>query len=335
MFTKINELLWTDEKVKTLSDDGKILFLYVLTCQHRNILGLYLLPVPYGAFDLGWDNERFSKGLDELLNKGFIKYDFKTNILLVDNFLKYNPLENPNQVKGAIKALASLPKNGLETELKKRLESLDKPFIKPLLKALDERLPKQEEVEVEEEVYIKQSCFDSEEPKPIDSENDELEAMEEELEPEIEKIKYDQDSPYYKAAFFLREKVLGINPNCKVPKANPKSLGKWADTIRLTVERDNRSIDELREIIKFIFADDFWCSVVQSPAGLRKNWDKIWAKKLQSEKSKTKASTASTSTGEKKFKTKFHLSESRFDDYTADELEKVILERQKRKREGG
>ncbi len=158
MFTKINELIWTDEKFKSLSDDSKFLFIYVLTCPHRNILGFYFLPIPYGSFDLGWDNKRFEKGLQELITIGLVNYNSKTNIIFIKNFLKYNPLENPNQVKGAIKALASIPADGIDVELINYLNTVNKPFIKPLVELLEKRLEKglvkQVDVEVDVDVDV-------------------------------------------------------------------------------------------------------------------------------------------------------------------------------------
>ena len=154
MFTKIDELVWTDEKFKTLSDDGKLLFLFALSCPHRNILGLYVLPIPYGAYDLGWDVKRFSKGLRELLEKGFINYCFNTNIVFLKNFLKYNPIENPNQVKKAIADLKSIPINGLDKELRDSLSKINKPFMEPLLKRLQERLGKHVYVDVDVDVDV-------------------------------------------------------------------------------------------------------------------------------------------------------------------------------------
>ncbi|WP_143474367.1 hypothetical protein [Proteiniborus sp. DW1] len=112
---------------------------------------------------------------------------------------------------------------------------------------------------------INTTCVDSEESPPV---------------------KYDEDSVYYQAALYLRKKILEFNPKCKVPNDNPKALEKWSDTIRLTIERDKRTIDEMREIMKFVFKDDFWCTVVQSPTNLRKNWDKIWSKMKVSNKPK-------------------------------------------------
>lgn len=152
-YTKIDELMWSDPKFCSLSDDGKLLFVYLVSCRHRNIIGLYYLPEPYAAFDLKWDSKRFSKGLAELLEMGLVKYNFNSNMVMIINFLKYNPLENPNQVKGAVKALAVLPPNGLDSTFLNGIISLNKPFMKPLVELLEERLSKQEDVkeDVDEE----------------------------------------------------------------------------------------------------------------------------------------------------------------------------------------
>ncbi|MBC8588059.1 hypothetical protein [Paratissierella segnis] len=162
MYTKIDALMWSDCKYRELTDDGKLLFVYVLTCNHRNMLGIYHLPIPYGAYDLNWDNKRFSKGLEELLQKGLINYNSNTNIILIPNFLKYNPLENQNQVKGAIKAISSIPTIGLNTELLTTLKAFDKPFVEPLIKLLEERLGKQEKEEEEEEEEKEEETIEEE-----------------------------------------------------------------------------------------------------------------------------------------------------------------------------
>lgn len=77
-------------------------------------------------------------------------------------------------------------------------------------------------------------------------------------------------------AKILKSKILDINPKNKCLTAN---IEKWADDIRIMQERDKRSDEELHKIIEYIFnQDDFWKTVIQSPAGLRKHWDKIWPK---------------------------------------------------------
>lgn len=160
MFTKIDAKVWSDSKFIDLTNDGKLLFLYVLSCKHRNMVGIYPLPIPYGSYDLNWDNQRFKKGLQELLKQRLINYNFDTDIIFVKNFLKYNPLENPNQVKGAMKALDTIHLNGITPEFISDLQVLDKEFLNPLIKLLSKRLgkglPKQEDVYVEEDVDVKE-----------------------------------------------------------------------------------------------------------------------------------------------------------------------------------
>lgn len=113
MYTRIDELIWKDAKLKKISNESKLLFIYLLSCQHRNVLGLYNLPKYYVQGDLGYSFETVSKGLEELFNNGFITYDDEAETILVNNFLKYNPLENPNQVKGALKVMPTIPKTQL------------------------------------------------------------------------------------------------------------------------------------------------------------------------------------------------------------------------------
>jgi DnaD/phage-associated family protein len=144
VYTKVESTFWTDEKVIELSATARYLMLYILTSPHRNILGLFFLPEPYMCFDSGLSPEQFKQGFQELLDKGLIKYDAKTKIILVKNFLKYNPIENPNQTKSAIEKLNELPQTELLKDFTEVISYLsqEKEFLKPLLERLKERLGK-------------------------------------------------------------------------------------------------------------------------------------------------------------------------------------------------
>jgi len=136
----VHTRIWHDEKFRGLSDDARLLFFYVLTCPHSNLIGLFVLPKPYIAADIGWVPKRLEKPFRELLQKGFIAYDERTSIIWIRNHLRYNPLENPNQVKAAVKLVESLPKTCLFQGLAGLLEQFGKPFLEPLIKRLRERL---------------------------------------------------------------------------------------------------------------------------------------------------------------------------------------------------
>jgi len=205
LYTKIDELIWKDEKFPKLSDDTKLLFFYILTNPHRNILGCYFLPLPYAIFDIGWDLKRLDKGLQELLRKGFINHDLGANILLIKNYLKYNPLENPNQVKAAIKALTEIPPNGMDSDLHEIIKGLDKPLLKPLVEGLAKRLPKPVTVTVTvavtEDITV-----------PIESEDktEESNVINDEAKDEIIEEVVEEKSVYERVITYLNAK-LGTN----------------------------------------------------------------------------------------------------------------------------
>lgn len=140
MYTRVESRFWQDEKMRTVSSDAKHLMLYLLTSPHRNIIGFYFLPTPYACFDLGWVEERFNKGLGELSQIGVIQYDPHTHVVLIQNYLKHNPLENPNQVKKAIVKLDEVPQTPLFRAFQDALKQYSKPFVEPLTKRLGERL---------------------------------------------------------------------------------------------------------------------------------------------------------------------------------------------------
>lgn len=140
MYTRVESKFWQDEKMRSVSEDARFLMLYLLTSPHRNIIGFYFLPSPYACFDLGWDEKRFKKGLQELISNGLIKYDENVHVVLVKNFLKHNPLENPNQVKSAIEKLNELPETPLFQDFLTIVEGLGKQFTQPLKERLQERL---------------------------------------------------------------------------------------------------------------------------------------------------------------------------------------------------
>ena len=109
---------------------------------------------------------------------------------------------------------------------------------------------------------------------------------EKELDPEEKKeLRYGIDDVNYKAAIHLREKILQVNPGCKVPDAKPEGMQKWANDIRLTFEMDKRTKEGMVEIINFAFSDTFWQTVIKSPSGLRKNWDTMYGQMIRKKSS--------------------------------------------------
>jgi hypothetical protein len=92
-----------------LSDDAKMLALYLMTCSHNTIAGVFRLPDGYVAEDLKWNVERVAKGFGELLVNGFANRCESTKWVWIRKHLEWNAPENPNQWKAAAKVVRQVP----------------------------------------------------------------------------------------------------------------------------------------------------------------------------------------------------------------------------------
>lgn len=83
-----------------------------------------------------------------------------------------------------------------------------------------------------------------------------------------------KNEPYQKAAQAMWEKIRPITGE----KLEP-NFDVWAKHIRLTVEVDKRSPEEIWAVFKWANQDPFWQSNILSPAKLRKQFGALVAKK--------------------------------------------------------
>ncbi|MFH1640341.1 MAG: hypothetical protein ABIA66_00075 [Candidatus Omnitrophota bacterium] len=238
-YQKIHSQLWQDEKIKILSDSAKLLFLYILSSPHSNSIGLYVLPKGYVFEDLKWSEKQFGKPFRELLGKQLIYYDFESNLIMIKNHLKHNPLENENQTKAALKIFSALPKSQIISHIK---EQLTKPFHKLLLEQLPKLLPEQyakpEEKEKEKECPNSNSFLNNEKP--------------------------------YKLSCYLLQLLLDRKPDLKRP-----DLQKWANSFDLMIRIDHRDPDRIAQVIEWSQKDPFWKNNILSPDKLRKQFDNL------------------------------------------------------------
>lgn len=91
--------------------------------------------------------------------------------------------------------------------------------------------------------------------------------------------KFGEDSAEYRLAMYLFEKIKQNNPDHKDLTDSQKQ--KWADYIRLMIERDGRKPDQIRNMIDWSQADSFWSQNILSTAKLRKQYDTMVPKARQ------------------------------------------------------
>lgn len=83
--------------------------IYLLTCPHGTIAGVFRLPDGYACEDLQWTAERVQTTLSELFSNGFATRCEATKWVWITKHFEWNPPENPNQKKAAAKMAAQVP----------------------------------------------------------------------------------------------------------------------------------------------------------------------------------------------------------------------------------
>lgn len=116
-YYRIAPKIWRHAMTHQWKPTTTLVALYLLTCPHRNVAGLYVLPKPYILADLGIEETALDEALTCLVAEDFLRYDAATQVVLVVNALAYDAPENANQRKGALKYLQEVPRTALWRDL--------------------------------------------------------------------------------------------------------------------------------------------------------------------------------------------------------------------------
>ncbi len=102
---------WWNDTVYQMPDKEKLLALYLLTHPTGDMTGVIRILPETIMGELKWSLEEVHETLSELFQKGFLTVKKDSQWIVINNFLKFNAPENPNQIKAIIKLLARIPKN--------------------------------------------------------------------------------------------------------------------------------------------------------------------------------------------------------------------------------
>lgn len=108
-YGRVHHTFWSSKTTGPLPGPAKLLALYVMTCAHNTIAGVFRLPDGYIAEDTGWNMETVSQGFSELFRNGFAERCPETKWVWIVKHLDWNPPENPNQWKAAAKVWNAIP----------------------------------------------------------------------------------------------------------------------------------------------------------------------------------------------------------------------------------
>lgn len=245
-YRHVQTSFWSDARVsEEMTPEDKYFYLYLLTNEHTNQIGVYQITRKQMAFELGYSIESAKALLDRFINHhDLVVYNEETRELCILNWGKYN-----------------LNKGGkpIEDCIKKELKSIKDLSLVRLV------LERTENILLVQKVSVYAGLDDtSHDTSTIRGQK------EKEKEKEKKTPRHKFETCDINGAKYLFEKIKGNNPKQKEPNFN-----NWANEFRLMRERDNREPQEIKDVIDWCQADPFWQGNILSPKKLREKFDQL------------------------------------------------------------
>ena len=156
-YRKIDPRFWKDEKVMSLTPEGKLIALYLFTGQ-SNRIGLFNFSPGEASEDLTLSSETFREGFGKVCKTLNFAWDETFRVLYLPTWWRYNTPANPNVLKSCLEDLHEIPKTSLIAEFSSNLSHLPETFHQTFREGLGEPSPKRmphQEQEQEQKQDIK------------------------------------------------------------------------------------------------------------------------------------------------------------------------------------
>lgn len=102
----LNTVIWSDTWFEILNPEAKLLFIYFVTNEKTNMLGVYEISIRKVSFETGISTKNIETYLKQFESEGKIRYSLNRVLLL--NFVKHQNY-NFNMMKSAIRTYNELP----------------------------------------------------------------------------------------------------------------------------------------------------------------------------------------------------------------------------------
>ena len=123
-YSKISPSVWHSQRFNNLpSDDGRYLYLYLLTSSHQTSAGCFQLPDGYACSDLSWALERYRAAREQLVEADLIRLDTETNVVMITRWFKHNPPMSDSHLLGIERVLERIPSDKICEAAQEALQS--------------------------------------------------------------------------------------------------------------------------------------------------------------------------------------------------------------------
>jgi len=141
-YKKISPCMWNDEKFMSMTNSGKLAFIYMLTHPSQTAIGAIRTTVIGLSSELkGLEKKDFA----EAFRLGMALESNEAPLVWFPNFTKYNLPESPNVVKAWGKSFLDLPhcvlKKIIYSNTLDILNTMSEPFKKAFVEALGKAFP--------------------------------------------------------------------------------------------------------------------------------------------------------------------------------------------------
>ena len=108
-----------------------------------------------------------------------------------------------------------------------------------------------------------------------DSENTQSKGKESIVNNTLSENGFSDDSLQMELTNYMIKRIVENYPSAKIPDT-PAKLQKWCLTFDRIIRIDEKTKDEIQEIMEWVYQDEFWCDQIRSPAKLREKWDTLY-----------------------------------------------------------
>jgi len=246
--------IWDDPDFRAMAnghEDARQLFLYLLTCKHLNLPGLFVIPKAYAMHDLNWTMRRTEAALSDPALAKMIQRDPETDVVLILNRFKHNPLDTENKLKGAVIALNEVPITHLDGKLIEIIEKFSKSTEWGLLvHALRMRC-------------ASNTLSDTDTDTDTDTEAD--------TDTDADATPAGMKTPARACSEHLLARIRERDERAKDP-----NWKKWDGDMDKIMRLDKRTEAEVHFVIDEAHDSDFWRKNILSPDKLRKQFSRLW-----------------------------------------------------------
>ena len=285
----IQTKIWSDPWVESLNPKQKLLWIYLLTNSHTNLLGVYEISIKRICFETELKKEAVKNAFEgfESVKKAY----YKNNHVIIPNFIPNQEMNN-NMWKAAIAKFNELPKSIKNIYKEKALKGFER--LKNICEAFEKyEIESESESESEEKKGEEGKEDEEDEQKTEDSDKDK------DKDKDNKKNKGDKSPDFSNESFFDDETFYNLpTKQCKkianrinqkqfelsksftqyqknqfpelVKNDSIKKYLKGADTVRLLIEQDDFSFEKIKKALKWGLRDDFWNDKILSLAAIRK-----------------------------------------------------------------